>query len=188
MARDGDNKEKTIRCSFCNKAQSEVKTLIAGPGVYICDECIDLCSSIVEEESGKEAVDDKSDFALLKKPHEIKALLDEYVIGQEEAKKTLSVAVYNHYKRIYSGKKGDVEVGKSNILMLGPTGVGKTMLAQKIKKVAAEHGIYLYENVPLARKLYADVKINDYVPETMWSLVVTALKLAYEHKEKMNKR
>ena len=135
MARDGDNKEKTIRCSFCNKAQSEVKTLIAGPGVYICDECIDLCSSIVEEESGKEAVDDKSDFALLKKPHEIKALLDEYVIGQEEAKKTLSVAVYNHYKRIYSGKKGDVEVGKSNILMLGPTGVGKTMLAQTLAKI-----------------------------------------------------
>ena len=136
MARDGDNKEKTIRCSFCNKAQSEVKTLIAGPGVYICDECIDLCRSIVEEESGKETKDDKSsDFALLKKPHEIKALLDEYVIGQEEAKKTLSVAVYNHYKRIYSGKKGDVEVGKSNILMLGPTGVGKTMLAQTLAKI-----------------------------------------------------
>ena len=136
MARDGDNKEKTIRCSFCNKAQSEVKTLIAGPGVYICDECIDLCRSIVEEESVKETKDDKSsDFALLKKPHEIKALLDEYVIGQEEAKKTLSVAVYNHYKRIYSGKKGDVEVGKSNILMLGPTGVGKTMLAQTLAKI-----------------------------------------------------
>ena len=135
MARDGDNKEKTIRCSFCNKAQSEVKTLIAGPGVYICDECIDLCRSIVEEESEKNTHKDDSDFALLKKPHEIKALLDEYVIGQEEAKKTLSVAVYNHYKRIYSGKTGDVEVGKSNILMLGPTGVGKTMLAQTLAKI-----------------------------------------------------
>ncbi|MBR3948395.1 MAG: ATP-dependent Clp protease ATP-binding subunit ClpX [Clostridia bacterium] len=135
MARDGDNKEKTIRCSFCNKAQSEVKTLIAGPGVYICDECIDLCRSIVEEESEKSTHKDDSDFALLKKPHEIKALLDEYVIGQEEAKKTLSVAVYNHYKRIYSGKTGDVEVGKSNILMLGPTGVGKTMLAQTLAKI-----------------------------------------------------
>ena len=136
MARDGDNKEKTIRCSFCNKAQSEVKTLIAGPGVYICNECIDLCNSIVEEELGQSEKEDKgSDFALLKKPHEIKALLDEYVIGQEEAKKTLSVAVYNHYKRIYSGKKGDVEVGKSNILMLGPTGVGKTMLAQTLAKI-----------------------------------------------------
>ncbi len=136
MARDGDNKEKTIRCSFCNKAQSEVKTLIAGPGVYICNECIDLCNTIVEEELGQSEKEDKgSDFALLKKPHEIKALLDEYVIGQEEAKKTLSVAVYNHYKRIYSGKKGDVEVGKSNILMLGPTGVGKTMLAQTLAKI-----------------------------------------------------
>ena len=135
MARDGDNKEKTIRCSFCNKAQSEVKTLIAGPGVYICDECIDLCRSIVDEESEKAPQKNDSDFALLKKPHEIKALLDEYVIGQEEAKKTLSVAVYNHYKRIYSGKTGDVEVGKSNILMLGPTGVGKTMLAQTLAKI-----------------------------------------------------
>lgn len=135
MARDGDNKEKTIRCSFCNKAQSEVKTLIAGPGVYICDECIELCRSIVEEDSEKKSHKDDSDFALLKKPHEIKVLLDEYVIGQEEAKKTLSVAVYNHYKRIYSGKTGDVEVGKSNILMLGPTGVGKTMLAQTLAKI-----------------------------------------------------
>ncbi len=135
MARDGDIKEKTIRCSFCNKAQSEVKTLIAGPGVYICDECIELCQSIVEEDDEKKTAKGDSDFALLKKPHEIKALLDEYVIGQDEAKKTLSVAVYNHYKRIYSGKKGDVEVGKSNILMLGPTGVGKTMLAQTLAKI-----------------------------------------------------
>ncbi|MBQ1243990.1 MAG: ATP-dependent Clp protease ATP-binding subunit ClpX [Clostridia bacterium] len=136
MARDGDNKEKSIRCSFCHKEQSEVKTLIAGPGVYICNDCIDLCNSIVEEELGlNNHESDDSDFALLKKPHEIKALLDEYVIGQEEAKKTLSVAVYNHYKRIYSGKKGDVEVGKSNILMLGPTGVGKTMLAQTLAKI-----------------------------------------------------
>ncbi len=135
MARDADIKEKTIRCSFCNKAQNEVKTLIAGPGVYICDECIELCRSIVEEDSEKKEALTDSDFALLKKPQEIKALLDEYVIGQEEAKKTLSVAVYNHYKRIYSGKKGDVEVGKSNILMLGPTGVGKTMLAQTLAKI-----------------------------------------------------
>ncbi len=135
MARDSDNKEKTVRCSFCNKAQNEVKTLIAGPGVYICDECIELCNSIVEEDQEKKASSKESDFAQLKKPHEIKALLDEYVVGQDEAKKTLSVAVYNHYKRIYSGKKGDVEVGKSNILMLGPTGVGKTMLAQTLAKI-----------------------------------------------------
>ncbi len=137
MARDGDNKEKTVRCSFCNKAQSEVRTLIAGPGVYICDECVDLCRTIVGDESGKKQEEDKNrdDFAALKKPDEIKALLDEYVIGQDEAKKALSVAVYNHYKRIYAAKGSDVEITKSNILMLGPTGVGKTMLAQTLARI-----------------------------------------------------
>lgn len=135
MARDGDNKEKTVRCSFCNKTQSDVKTLIAGPGVFICDECIDLCQTIVGSDSEKLKEEKAADFANLKKPSEIKALLDEYVIGQEEAKKALSVAVYNHYKRIYTDPNGDVEVGKSNILMLGPTGVGKTMLAQTLAKI-----------------------------------------------------
>ncbi len=135
MARDGDIKEKSVRCSFCNKAQSDVKTLIAGPGVYICNECIALCREIVEEEGESLSKKDSNDFASLKKPGEIKALLDQYVIGQDEAKKALSVAVYNHYKRIYSGKDADVEVGKSNILMLGPTGVGKTMLAQTLAKI-----------------------------------------------------
>ena len=110
MARDNDMKEKNVRCSFCNKAQSDVKTLIAGPGVYICNECIALCREIVEEESESLTEKKKTDFASLKKPAEIKALLDEYVIGQDEAKKALSVAVYNHYKRIYSGKDADVEV------------------------------------------------------------------------------
>ncbi len=136
MARDGDIKDKNIRCSFCGKTQDEVRSLIAGPGVYICDQCIDLCQSIVddmEHEQGEKESD--LDFAALKKPHEIKALLDEYVIGQEQAKKALSVAVYNHYKRIYTGNKGDVEISKSNILMLGPTGVGKTMLAQTLAKI-----------------------------------------------------
>ena len=136
MARDGSNKEKSVRCSFCNKAQSEVRTLVAGPGVYICDECIGLCQTIVANESGGgESKEKATDFASLKKPAEIKALLDEYVIGQDEAKKALSVAVYNHYKRIYSGTDNDVEVSKSNILMLGPTGVGKTMLAQTLAKI-----------------------------------------------------
>lgn len=137
MARESDIKDKSVRCSFCNKKQSEVKTLIAGPGVFICDECIDLCQTIVEGEASavidrKEINDDP---ALLKKPHEIKALLDEYVIGQEEAKKALSVGVYNHYKRIFMGQDSDVEITKSNILMLGPTGVGKTMLAQTLAKI-----------------------------------------------------
>ncbi len=135
MARDGDIKEKNVRCSFCNKSQNDVKTLIAGPGVYICNECVALCREIVEDESDKKAGKNENDFASLKKPGEIKALLDEYVIGQDEAKKALSVAVYNHYKRIYSGKESPVEIGKSNILMLGPTGVGKTMLAQTLAKI-----------------------------------------------------
>ncbi len=135
MARDGSNKEKSVRCSFCNKAQGEVRTLVAGPGVYICDECISLCQTIVTSEAADDGKDKAADFASLKKPAEIKALLDEYVIGQDEAKKALSVAVYNHYKRIYSGTDNDVEVSKSNILMLGPTGVGKTMLAQTLAKI-----------------------------------------------------
>ena len=135
MARDGSNKEKSVRCSFCNKAQSEVRTLVAGPGVYICDECISLCQTIVTSEAGDNRKEKDTDFTSLKKPAEIKALLDEYVIGQDEAKKALSVAVYNHYKRIYSGTDNDVEVSKSNILMLGPTGVGKTMLAQTLAKI-----------------------------------------------------
>lgn len=136
MARDGDIKEKNIRCSFCGKTQNEVKSLIAGPGVYICDQCIDLCQSIVDDMAQEQQEKESDlDFTALKKPHEIKAKLDEYVIGQEEAKKALSVAVYNHYKRIYTGNKGDVEISKSNILMLGPTGVGKTMLAQTLAKI-----------------------------------------------------
>lgn len=136
MARDGDIKDKNIRCSFCGKPQNEVESLIAGPGVYICDQCIDLCQSIVDEMADeKDEKKGKLDFSSLKKPHEIKALLDEYVIGQDEAKKALSVAVYNHYKRIYTGNKGNVEISKSNILMLGPTGVGKTMLAQTLAKI-----------------------------------------------------
>ncbi len=135
MARDGDIKDKSIRCSFCGKAQNDVKSLIAGPGVYICDQCIELCQGIIEDMDEERAAESELDFTSLKKPQEIKAKLDEYVIGQEEAKKALSVAVYNHYKRIYTGNKGDVEVSKSNILMLGPTGVGKTMLAQTLARI-----------------------------------------------------
>lgn len=127
-----------VRCSFCNKTQNQVRKLIAGPnGAYICDECVDVCAEIIEEEfeyeNGREW-NPFSDINLLK-PEEIKAFLDEYVIGQDEAKKVLSVAVYNHYKRVMSGKELRVELGKSNILMLGPTGCGKTLLAQTLAKI-----------------------------------------------------
>ena len=135
MARDGDIKDKSIRCSFCGKTQNDVKSLIAGPGVYICDQCVELCEGIIADMAEEKVSENELDFTSLKKPQEIKAKLDEYVIGQEEAKKALSVAVYNHYKRIYTGNKGDVEVSKSNILMLGPTGVGKTMLAQTLARI-----------------------------------------------------
>ena len=128
--------EKELCCSFCGKPQSQVRRLIAGPGVFICDSCIELCSSILADEtpaagrsSGK-----KDTSIVLPKPREIKEMLDEYVIGQDEAKVALSVAVYNHYKRLYYGDEG-VEIGKSNILMLGPTGVGKTLLAQTLAKI-----------------------------------------------------
>lgn len=137
MARDNDSREKTVRCSFCGKSQDEVEKLIAGPGVCICDECIELCMEIVEDgapaahSKKREAKPEKA----LPKPQEIKAHLDEYVIGQEDAKIALSVAVYNHYKRIYYGKKSDVNIQKSNVVLLGPTGVGKTMLAQTLAEI-----------------------------------------------------
>lgn len=134
MARDDDNRDKLVRCSFCSKAQNEVATLIAGPGVYICNECIELCQSIIDE-APKPKGKNTGTLESLPKPHEIKAKLDEYVIGQNEAKEILSVAVYNHYKRIYNKSGNDVELVKSNILMLGNTGVGKTMLAQTLAKI-----------------------------------------------------
>lgn len=128
--------DKQIRCSFCGKTQDEVSRLVEGPGVYICDRCVEFCSSLIFDEPlpqrNKKA--DKEEFNLLK-PAEIKSRLDEYVIGQEEAKITLSVAVYNHYKRIMSKGGSDVELSKSNVLMLGPTGVGKTLLAQTLARV-----------------------------------------------------
>ncbi|MBE6746320.1 MAG: ATP-dependent protease ATP-binding subunit ClpX [Ruminococcaceae bacterium] len=132
-----DNRDKPVRCSFCNKTQEQVGTLIAGPGVYICDECIDLCQSIMMESPEMNGGKNKNerDASTLPKPHEIKAKLDEYVIGQDEAKKALSVAVYNHYKRIFTSSDDGVEVSKSNILLLGPTGVGKTLLAQTLARI-----------------------------------------------------
>jgi len=136
------NDEKgQLKCSFCGKSQEQVRKLVAGPGVYICDECIELCTEIVEEELGSEEELDLKD---IPKPKEIRDILDQYVIGQEQAKKSLSVAVYNHYKRVNSQSKiEDVELTKSNILLLGPTGSGKTLLAQTMAKII---------NVPFAIK------------------------------------
>jgi len=142
LARE-DNKNNgshSIRCSFCGKSQDAVQRLIAGPGVYICDECVDLCLQIIEgitPEDIEKAVNEskKENSYVLPKPMEIKAKLDEYVIGQDEAKKVLSVAVYNHYKRVYKKYDSDVEIGKSNVLLLGPTGVGKTLLASTLAKI-----------------------------------------------------
>ncbi|MBR4910291.1 MAG: ATP-dependent Clp protease ATP-binding subunit ClpX [Clostridia bacterium] len=128
-----------IKCSFCGKTQDEVTRLVEGPGVYICDSCISYCNSLLFEDenayrtANKKA--DKKENSVLPTPAEIKEKLDEYVIGQDEAKKTLAVAVYNHYKRVYAGRDSDVEISKSNVLMLGPTGVGKTLLAQTLAKI-----------------------------------------------------
>ena len=134
-----NNKEKNIRCSFCGKSQEEVDRIIAGPGVYICSDCVKVCSNIVEDDlyEDTEMTYTLADKEELPSPAEIKDILDSYVIGQEEAKKTLAVAVYNHYKRINSqeDKKDDVELQKSNVLLLGPTGCGKTLLAQTLAKI-----------------------------------------------------
>ena len=137
MSISDESKDRQICCSFCGKPQEQARRLIAGPGVYICDECIELCMSIVEDEADfqeRSANYHNNDETVLLKPEEIKAKLDEYVIGQEKAKIALSVAVYNHYKRIYFGSD-DVEINKSNVLLLGPTGVGKTLLAQTLAKI-----------------------------------------------------
>jgi ATP-dependent Clp protease ATP-binding subunit ClpX len=130
----GSDGDRLLYCSFCGKSQHEVRKLIAGPSVFICDECVDLCNDIIREE-----IQEKSSTGAggkLPTPHEIKALLDEYVIGQQQAKKILSVAVYNHYKRLDTEKRdGDVELSKSNVLLIGPTGSGKTLLAETLARM-----------------------------------------------------
>lgn len=161
-----------IRCSFCNKTQSQVRKLIAGPnGAYICDECIDVCTEILEEEfeyDNGRSWNPFSDINLLK-PEEIKEFLDEYVIGQDEAKKVLSVSVYNHYKRIMAGKGLGVELGKSNILMLGPTGCGKTLLAQSLAKIL---------NVPFAIADATALTEAGYVGEDVENILLKIIQAA----------
>lgn len=163
-------KDAQLRCSFCGKGQKEVKKLIAGPSVYICDECIDLCMDIIDEEKEKE-VAVKGAFRV-PKPAEIKAFLDDYVIGQLSAKKTIAVAVHNHYKRINAlqGKKaGDVELQKSNILLVGPTGSGKTLIAQTIARVL---------NVPFAMADATTLTEAGYVGEDVENIVLNLLQAA----------
>jgi ATP-dependent Clp protease ATP-binding subunit ClpX len=166
MARLGDGGE-LVKCSFCGKSQKQVRKLIAGPGVYICDECIDLCNEIIEEEF---STTEEISFTELPKPSEIKSYLDDYVVGQDEAKKKLSVAVYNHYKRIRSGDiQREVELQKSNIVLIGPTGSGKTLLAQTLARQL---------NVPFAIADATSLTEAGYVGEDVENILLKLLQAA----------
>ena len=169
-------KKDVVRCSFCGKPQDAVHRLISGPnGAFICDECVDICAEIIEEELGAGApgeleTDDPADAINLLKPEELKAFLDEYVIGQDQAKKVLSVAVYNHYKRVLAGNDlGDVELQKSNILMLGPTGSGKTLLAQTLARII---------NVPFAIADATTLTEAGYVGEDVENILLKLIQAA----------
>lgn len=172
------NEEKgQLKCSFCGKGQDQVRKLVAGPGVYICDECIELCTEIVEEELGTE---EETELKEIPKPREICAILDDYVIGQEKAKKNLSVAVYNHYKRINSPKNStdDVELSKSNIAMIGPTGSGKTLLAQTLARII---------NVPFAMADATSLTEAGYVGEDVENILLKLIQAADYDVEKAEK-
>ncbi|MGM7636498.1 ATP-dependent protease ATP-binding subunit ClpX [Bacillus sp. Hm123] len=171
------NDEKgQYKCSFCGKTQDQVRKLVAGPGVYICDECLELCSEIVEEELGTE---EEVEFKDVPKPTEIRDILDEYVIGQERAKKSLAVAVYNHYKRINSNSKvDDVELSKSNICLIGPTGSGKTLLAQTLARIL---------NVPFAIADATSLTEAGYVGEDVENILLKLIQAADYDVEKAEK-
>ena len=176
-------KEKNVRCSFCGKPQTGVKRIIAGPGVYICDECISVCRNILDEDDLDEEdlqYTGEEEMKELPKPHEIKKILDEYVIGQEDAKKTLSVAVYNHYKRIYNQDDitNDVEIQKSNVLLLGPTGCGKTLLASTLAKIL---------NVPFAIADATTLTEAGYVGEDVENILLKLIQAADGDIEKAEK-
>ncbi|MCR5756369.1 MAG: ATP-dependent Clp protease ATP-binding subunit ClpX [Selenomonas sp.] len=167
MLKFGDEKGQ-LKCSFCGKTQEQVKKLVAGPGVYICDECIELCNEIIEEEFSEEAEVELKD---VPKPKDIRAILDQYVIGQDDAKKSLAVAVYNHYKRINmsAAKTEDVELQKSNILMIGPTGSGKTLLAQTLARIL---------NVPFAIADATALTEAGYVGEDVENILLKLIQAA----------
>lgn len=173
MPRDMNNGDKTIRCSFCNKTQDEVDKLVAGPGVFICDECIELCKGVIDADGDdsfhRRRGKAKNEEMVLPKPSQIKEKLDEYVIGQDDAKIALSVAVYNHYKRIFLSEKSDVDIQKSNILLLGPTGVGKTMLAQTLAKTL---------NVPFAIADATTLTEAGYVGEDVENILLKLIQAA----------
>ncbi len=163
--------DEKIRCSFCGKTDAQVRRMISGPsGIYICDECVDICAEIIEDELAKESGEEEDITEInLIKPEEMKAILDEYVIGQDEAKKVLSVAVYNHYKRILADKEMDVELQKSNILLLGPTGSGKTLLAQTLARVL---------NVPFAIADATSLTEAGYVGEDVENILLKIIQAA----------